>query len=274
MRSFSRAVLVVATGIVATSANAIDLPVAYLIDFKEFKKNVVAGAPLSFDLHAESDCSGSAVYGEMKFAGATDVIAEKVTQQRAKGQKPSPPRGIRLSTTLAPSSVGEQLFLKVTGDGIVPLESDCQPQVSAIPGPPGDPSEVMHLFDGDGNDLGVSIGGGSAFYDESIDAIVALTPTTGEYGGGGGVWFESNDCTGQAYVKAFLVQQFIFSETGSEWVGDISAITTRQFQSQLSGSPHVCILTSNMETVVTATPVSSGFTFPFPLPLYLAPGTN
>ncbi len=147
MRSFSRVSLVLATVTFAMTGHAIDLPVTYLADFKEFRRNAIAGDSLSFDLYTDDACTGVVAHAELKFVGGSGLTVEKTLPQKAKGQKPSPTKGVRLHTTLSPAAVAEQLYLKVTGTGVVALGDECQVQVAGIPGPEGPKGDPGPLLD-------------------------------------------------------------------------------------------------------------------------------
>jgi len=105
---------------------AMKLSVSYLVDSETLKKNTVLGDPLTFELYSDDGCS-TMIYDEAIEAGSPDLLIEKVTSEKLKKQKPKPPNAARLQTTLFPAEIIDQFFLRVTGNGIVPVGDECQP---------------------------------------------------------------------------------------------------------------------------------------------------
>lgn len=136
-------VTILAAGLLAASpAAALELAVKYDVDGKAFKKGAPTGTALMFDLYSDPTCT-LMLHSEIIVVGAT-LLIEKIKLQKPKGGAKIPGPA-RLRTTLETPAVADQVFLQVTGAGVVPLSGDaCQAQTVAgtgaqgPPGPPGD----------------------------------------------------------------------------------------------------------------------------------------
>jgi hypothetical protein len=131
------AALVAAT---SGSASALELPASYDIEFTPFKAQAGLGDSLEFALYSDAACT-SQLHAELLMLGSQHLSVEKVQPQKlAGGEKPA--KRVRLRAVLAPDAVADQVFLQVTGDGIVPAGGDdCQPQLVVGTGAQGPPGE-------------------------------------------------------------------------------------------------------------------------------------
>ena len=110
---------------------AVELPVSYLVDYKQFSRNVRAGDTLTFEIHTDAACT-AAVYTEGITAGTVgdpEILTDKLIPKKVSGASTRPVKTMRLSTVLVPPSVQAQFWLKVVGTGIIGVPEGCQPQV-------------------------------------------------------------------------------------------------------------------------------------------------
>lgn len=129
------AALVLGLGIGAS--HAFDLPVTYWVDGKTLKREAVAGTPLTFELHADPTCSSLTFVYTMDIDTVSFGI-EKLKLQKIKGGE-KPPKPMRINAVLLDAVPGAEQYLKVIGVGIVPVNGECQVQISGVPGPAGTP---------------------------------------------------------------------------------------------------------------------------------------
>jgi hypothetical protein len=129
----------------------VDVPVSYTVDDKELK-DAVSGTNLTFSLYDDSACT-SQIH--------TEVIAiDDVLVSRLKLFKPSggakPPKTAELRATLTNVGSGLNLYLVVTGTGVVAVGGTCQAQA-------GQGSPVPTCVDNiqNGNETDVDCGGGT-----------------------------------------------------------------------------------------------------------------
>ena len=105
-------------------AEAADVNVQYLVDFKDLRKNAPAGTSLTFQLYTDSACTVAA--GSSVNVNVENIdLLEKVITRKVKGG-PKPPNVARLSETL--TGMPTAPLLKVTGTGITPFGAACQRQ--------------------------------------------------------------------------------------------------------------------------------------------------
>ncbi len=269
-----------------SAAVAIDLPVEYLADFKEFKRNAIAGDSLSFDLFDNDTCTGPVTHAELKFVGGAGLTVEKTLPQKAKGQKPSPTKGVRLHTSLSPAAVEEQLYLKVTGTGVVALRDECQVQIAGVPGPegpagpPGDAAEVMHVFDGSGNDIGIRMGSLNdlSAYRPSLDATLPITKF-GTLDAGPSHVYELPGCLGQGYYqgsKALLSANVVYESRlvpGTYVIGTTTVVSSTY--ESVADPGGICQATgpANDPSLIPFAPIVIDLTFPLPLPMRIGPAS-
>ena len=104
-------VIVIISTVLGTSgvSATAELPVTYLVEAKPFKKNVTAGDQLTFELYSDPNCQ-TLVHSEQVTAGSPELIVEKVNTQRVKGQRPRPPKGMRLLATLTAPDLDQLIF--------------------------------------------------------------------------------------------------------------------------------------------------------------------
>ncbi len=113
--------------LVAPFAHALEYPVSYVVDLKEIK-SVIDGAPLTFELHATRACN-AAFQSQVINAGDASLVLESIKTRKVKAG-PKVPKEVHLRTNLELTAPAQDLyFLKVTGDGVSAIGSDCQPQV-------------------------------------------------------------------------------------------------------------------------------------------------
>src|SRR5262245_13186936 len=121
------------------TASSATISVSYLVDRTTFKKKTSAGDPLTFELSESPLCTSPTVSAVVK-AGSSSLVVELVQQQTVRGQKPKPKDLLRLTTSIASVDSSGALYVRVVGDGVVGIPSDCQAQGAAplgVPGPPG-----------------------------------------------------------------------------------------------------------------------------------------
>lgn len=111
---------------------AADLPVRYAVQEKPLKA-AIAGTSLTFELFRDPACTTTAVH-------STSVLIENVTfitkikQFTPKGDTKLPSTD-ELAVTLSGVSAGGNLYLKVTGTGVVPVGGACQAQAAQVIAP-------------------------------------------------------------------------------------------------------------------------------------------
>ncbi len=255
-------------------AAAADIPVEYLADFKEFKRNAIVGDSLSFDLYTDATCTGAVAHAELKFVGGAGLTVEKTLPQRSKGEKPSPTKGVRLHSTLSPSVVAEQLYLKVVGTGVVALGGECQPQAAAIPGPPGESAQVLHLFDANDLDLGILVDqelGSYTFFRESEG--VFRVKLSGALDNKTFVEYETPDCTGQGYVKENLTGSVVTTGGADLFLVQEALGVSIERQSEIGDGVCFPLSIGTATGMVPADPLTTDLTFPLVVPfrIELAP---
>ncbi len=125
---------------ISGSASALELPTDYDIEYMPFKQRASLGDSLEFALYSDAACT-NLLHAELLMLGSQHLSVEKVQPQKLTGGvKPS--KQLRLRGVLAPDDVADQVFLQVTGDGIVPAGGDdCQPQIVVGTGTQGPPGE-------------------------------------------------------------------------------------------------------------------------------------
>src|SRR5437870_6059272 len=129
-------VLLVALGVVAPGIGParadVELPVQYLVERDPFRA-IAPGQSLSFELYGDQACGTEPVHTERLVVGQPGVSAERVELEAGQQQTRVTPGAVRLVTTLRPPPLEGVLYLKVTGQGIVPVDGEvCQAQLSAL----------------------------------------------------------------------------------------------------------------------------------------------
>ena len=112
--------------------SAADLPVRYTLQDKPLKA-AIAGTSLSFQLFSDPACTNPPAY-------STAVLIENVTlitklKQFTPKNDTKLPNTDELSVTLPGVTTGGNLYLKVTGTGVVPVGGACQAQAAQVVAP-------------------------------------------------------------------------------------------------------------------------------------------
>jgi hypothetical protein len=209
-----------------------------------------------------------------------------------KRERPKPQLIARLRATLGVEVVGTALFLRVVGNGIEAVGSDCQPQVSAVvgtPGPQGPPgasgppgsATTLRVFDGEGRQLGILVDAERWWvYVSSIDAIVPLDPESGRVEESGNeVIFSTPDCQGQAYTDAAWAGRASAVINNSLLIGERFGFAIVSIHSRRAAPTGNCTAVGGAPSVavvpVREVPTSSlGWDLPLPLPIYVLPGAD
>jgi Collagen triple helix repeat (20 copies) len=124
----------------AVGASAFELRAEYDVEYSPLKQRMRAGDLLEFRLYSDAACTNE-LHAELLGVGGSHLTLERVQVQKPKGGS-KPPKLVRLRAVLAPEAVADQVFLQVTGAGIVPAGGDdCQPQYVAGTGAQGPPGE-------------------------------------------------------------------------------------------------------------------------------------
>lgn len=106
-------------------AGDLDLPIRYDVAAKPLKTGAPAGTLLTIAVHATPDCSDTPLIdGDFPIE---DLQIEAVKLLAPKGAA-KPPKTARLRTVIPGVPVPENMFVRVTGSGVVPVGGDCQPQ--------------------------------------------------------------------------------------------------------------------------------------------------
>ena len=109
---------------------AADVPVSYTVDEKQLK-NAVSGTNLTFTLYADPGCT-SQLHSEI-------LVIDNILVSRLKLFKPKggakPPKTAELRATLSGVTGATNVYMDVTGTGVVPVGGACQAQ-AAQGGPP------------------------------------------------------------------------------------------------------------------------------------------
>src|SRR5438034_720605 len=112
--------------------SAADLPVRYTVQDKPLKA-AIAGTSLTFQLFSDPACTNPPAY-------STAVLIENVTlitklKQFTPKNDAKLPNTDELSVTLPGVTTGGNLYLKVTGTGVVPVGGACQAQAAQVVAP-------------------------------------------------------------------------------------------------------------------------------------------
>jgi hypothetical protein len=119
----------------AQAAAAEDFGVAYTIEERDFKRHARSHDVLVFELFSDPDCT-ALLHTEWLSAGDKRLVVDVVKRLRVRGSA-RPPRMAVLRTNLDVVSPSAPLYLRVTGEAVVSLGSNCQVQMGAVMGPPG-----------------------------------------------------------------------------------------------------------------------------------------
>lgn len=110
---------------------AADIPVQFTTKEKDLK-SALAGTPLTFALYSDAGCTNQ-VYTTVINVENVALIT-KMKQFTPKNDTKLP-NTVALQTTLSGVTAHGNLFLKVTGTGIVPVAGPCQAQAVTVPAP-------------------------------------------------------------------------------------------------------------------------------------------
>lgn len=123
--------LIALFSLAAAPVAAGDFPTSYRVVQKDFKKGAVAGDQLSFTLFSDALCT-DIVAQELVLAEDVELLS-RLKLNRVKGG-PKPPKVTELRHTLTDVDPSQDVFLEVTGPGVVPVGLSCQAQ-QATPRP-------------------------------------------------------------------------------------------------------------------------------------------
>jgi len=113
------------------SASAADLKVSYLVDAPSLQKNTHAGTPLTFEVYVDPNCT-TKIASQTVNVEAVSLI-EQAKALRVRGA-PKPPSVAEILLTMSGLPVVPVAYARVSGTGIIPVNSSCQLQ-SAPAGP-------------------------------------------------------------------------------------------------------------------------------------------
>lgn len=126
-----RSLLVLGLVVAPLAAWAADIPVTFTTKEKDLKA-ALAGTPLTFSLYSNPSCT-TQVYTTVINVENVALIT-KVKQFTPKNDTKLP-NTVALQTTLPGVTAHGNLYLKVTGTGIVPIAGACQAQAASVPVP-------------------------------------------------------------------------------------------------------------------------------------------
>src|SRR5438552_16434498 len=125
----SRRSLLAALLALPSLARAADLPVRYTVQEKPLK-TAIAGTSLTFELFRDSACATAAVHS-VSVMDENVTLITKLKQITPKGDTKLPSTD-ELALTLTGVTAAGNLYLKVTGTGIVPVGGACQAQAAQL----------------------------------------------------------------------------------------------------------------------------------------------
>ncbi len=112
----------------ASTASAVTIPTSFVTEEKPFKKTAVGSDILTAGLYDNATCTGSPLASTAILAENVE-LSERIKQIKLKSASFKPPKAVRLhfsfSLGAAPTS---EVYLGVTGPGIVGIPGDCQAQ--------------------------------------------------------------------------------------------------------------------------------------------------
>lgn len=174
------------------AASAADLPVRYTVDEKQLK-NAISGTNLTFELYSDAACT-------TMVDSAVVTIDNVGVRERVKQFKPksgaAQAKIVELHQTMLGVTASGNLFLKVTGTGVVPVGGACQAQAAAVASVAGGGTVIRDSLN---TVLGPSLDGVS-FLSQVGPDLVRLTVTENGYSYYGYVYYGAPSCGGQAYA--------------------------------------------------------------------------
>lgn len=111
------------------AVRAADLPVSYTVN-ETALKSAIAGTNLTFDLYLDSSCAGPIVHTETVAIENVEIVSRLKLFKVKNG--PKPPKTDELRHTVTGVTQGGNLFLTVTGTGVVPVGGACQAQAAQV----------------------------------------------------------------------------------------------------------------------------------------------
>jgi hypothetical protein len=153
----------------SAAAWAADVPVSYIVDDKELK-NAVSGTNLNFDLYSDSVCA-SQIHDEV--LAIDDVLVSRLKRFKPSGGA-KPPKTAELRATLTGVTGATNIYLEVTGTGVVPVGGACQAQ-AAQGGPPATCADGITNQD----ETDVDCGGSTCSVCQSGEACLVGTDCAG-----------------------------------------------------------------------------------------------
>ena len=126
-----RLVLVVSMLMAAIVARASDLPVSYAVQLKPLRASAVAGTPLTFTLFSDADCTHQVHQSIVSIENVALIARLKLMIPRGASSVPSPSI---LLTTLTNVTAPGNVYLTVTGAGVVASGAPCQAQAAQASG--------------------------------------------------------------------------------------------------------------------------------------------
>jgi hypothetical protein len=186
-------------------SRASDLPVGYVVQEKPLRTSGVAGTSLIFTLYSDAACTNQLYQATVSIQNVELISRLKLVTPRG-AVRTAPTDELR--TTLPDVMANGNVYLTVTGTGVTPSGSACQPQASAVQLPPGFSHVVKDAH-------GAVVGSptdpyGSAGIETVVGGAVGVAPASaqGFLAGAPLLFFSSSDCTGQALlpVTGALIQ--------------------------------------------------------------------
>jgi len=181
-------------------ASAGDLPVTYSVEEKPLKTLGLAGTPLTFTLYSDGACSQQ-IHQAVVPIDEVELIS-RLKRLTPKGGLKGPTTN-DLRTTLPGVTAGGNLYLTVTGTGVVPSAATCQAQAAAVQLPPG---LTITVRDSTGAVFGIPTdpfgGSGIQVVVAGIAGAIGAYPSGFDEGGGVPLYYASPDCSGTGQMAA------------------------------------------------------------------------
>lgn len=214
------------------AAQAADLPVRYTVDEKQLK-NAISGTNLTFQLYSDATCTTVVDTSVVTIDAVT--IRERIKQFKPKNGA-AQLKVVELHRTFTTAATGN-LYLKVTGTGVVAVGGACQPQAAAIAGGAGGGAVIK---DGLGIVMGPTLDGAS-FLTQVGPQLVRLGVVATEYVYGSSVFHAGLACTGQGYAFTQPAGLFAYGypyDATQFYVGPTSAASLVAYNSILDASSY------------------------------------
>jgi len=122
-----------AVSLVPQVSSAVTIPVEYIVDAKDLKKNAPAGTILTIELHQDAACSGAIATEAVNVEALALIESIKTAVIKNASKAPKQSRLHYVFTGISPT-VGGDLFVKITATtGITPVGGVCQVQEPIAP---------------------------------------------------------------------------------------------------------------------------------------------